>query len=236
MLVGSDPEGQLRREQIVGDAHLVAVGVGARTPAASRAALSSRTGRRAVCPVADDRVTSAARPLMPSPLRSSGSSSASSVSSGMASTSPAPKSGIGTRRAMTFASAGIDGWQRGSGPRTDGTASRAACRRARRRRILPSRSRRRRALPRWADAADGRHVVADRAARAVERRSQSFFRGFHLEEIVEPEPESLELDRRDPRQRLAGVGAATLRDGTWHAASPAVTPQTRADARPSARR
>jgi hypothetical protein len=55
--------------------------------------------------------TRAARPLIPSALRSSGSSSARIVSSAMASTSPAPKTGIGTRRAMMLASGGITGWQ-----------------------------------------------------------------------------------------------------------------------------
>jgi hypothetical protein len=52
----------------------------------------------------------AARPLMPSRSRSSLSSSASSASSGIASTRPAPNNGIGTRRAITFASGGMIGW------------------------------------------------------------------------------------------------------------------------------
>ena len=52
----------------------------------------------------------AARPLTPSPLRSNGSSRSRRVSSGMASTSPAPNTGIGTRRANTFASTGTMGW------------------------------------------------------------------------------------------------------------------------------
>ena len=50
-------------------------------------------------------MTMAARPLTPSRSRSSGSASARSVSSAIASTRPAPNSGIGTRRTMTLASA-----------------------------------------------------------------------------------------------------------------------------------
>jgi hypothetical protein len=49
--------------------------------------------------------------LTPSRLRSPGSSRASSVSSGIASTRPAPKSGIGARLAITSTSSGIVGWQ-----------------------------------------------------------------------------------------------------------------------------
>ena len=52
----------------------------------------------------------AARPLMPSRSRSPASSSASSTSSGIASTRPAPNSGIGTRREITFASGNGAGW------------------------------------------------------------------------------------------------------------------------------
>jgi hypothetical protein len=54
----------------------------------------------------------AARPVMPSRSRSTGSSSAISVSSAIASISPAPNSGIEVRRAMIVASAGICDWQR----------------------------------------------------------------------------------------------------------------------------
>ena len=53
----------------------------------------------------------AARPDTPSRSRSNGSSSATIVSSGIASTRPAPNSGIGTRRANTLASGGTIGWQ-----------------------------------------------------------------------------------------------------------------------------
>ena len=61
----------------------------------------------------------AARPLTPSRFRSTGSSSASSDSSGIASTSPAPKSGMGTRRAKMVASAGITRLTRMTGNREE---------------------------------------------------------------------------------------------------------------------
>ena len=56
-------------------------------------------------------VTIAARPLMPSRSRSSGSACASMASSGMASTRPAPNTGMGMRRATTLISGGSTGWQ-----------------------------------------------------------------------------------------------------------------------------
>ena len=43
-------------------------------------------------------------------------------------------------------------------------------------------------------SADRRDVVADCAARAVKRRTQPFFGGFNLEEVVEPEAELLEFN------------------------------------------
>ncbi len=66
----------------------------------------NRPTRRSPVPMSTIR---AARPLMPSRLRSNGSSSCSSVSSSIASTSPEPKSGIGTRLLITLASTGIAG-------------------------------------------------------------------------------------------------------------------------------
>ncbi len=55
-----------------------------------------------------------------------------------------------------------------------------------------------------AAAADDRHVVTDRAARAVERRPQAFIGRLDFEEILEAQPELLELRRRDSRERTAG--------------------------------
>ena len=104
-------ERELGREQVVGDPHLVAIGVGAegqqrrvlRLPAeAADAALAGAA-------VGDDGGAAAdavAVAIVADPR------GAIRVSSSMASTSPAPNSGIGTRRAMTLASAGITGWQR----------------------------------------------------------------------------------------------------------------------------
>src|SRR5262245_30807269 len=54
--------------------------------------------------------TIAARPRTPLPSRSNGSSSARIVSSGIASISPSPNTGSGTRRANTLASSGAAGW------------------------------------------------------------------------------------------------------------------------------
>ncbi len=52
-------------------------------------------------------------------------------------------------------------------------------------------------------AADHRDVVADRAARAVECRAESFLRSFDFEEIVQAETKLFEIDRGDAEQRLA---------------------------------
>ncbi len=52
-------------------------------------------------------------------------------------------------------------------------------------------------------AADRRDVVADGAARAVEGGSEPLFARFDLEEVVQPQAELLELDRRESGQRRA---------------------------------
>src|SRR5687767_12707395 len=49
-------------------------------------------------------------------------------------------------------------------------------------------------------SADRWDIVADRAARAVERWTETFLREFNLEKIVESEAEFFELDRRDARK------------------------------------
>ena len=61
-----------------------------------------------------------------------------------------------------------------------------------------------------ADAADRGHAVADRATGGVERRAQPLFGGLDLEEVVEAEPELLELDRGQTRERVAGLDGARL--------------------------
>ena len=63
-----------------------------------------------------------------------------------------------------------------------------------------------------ADAADRGHAVAHGAARAVEGRAEPFIRGLDFEEVVQSEPELLELDRRDAGQRVARHGHADLSD------------------------
>ena len=60
-------------------------------------------------------------------------------------------------------------------------------------------------------SADRRDVVADGAARAVERRPQAFLARFNFEKIVEPEAELLELDRRDAGKRGAQRAARLCR-------------------------
>ena len=47
--------------------------------------------------------------------------------------------------------------------------------------------------------------MTDRAARAVERRAEPSSARFDLGEILEAEPELLELPRRDAGQRIAGL-------------------------------
>ena len=110
------------------------------------------------------------------------------------------------RRAMMFASGGITGWQPCVGIREQvDRACRAACRPAPvSGRIWPVLVAVGRAhFGDQADAADRRHVVADGAARGVERRAEPFFGGLDLEEVVEPDAEALELRREEPGQRIA---------------------------------
>jgi hypothetical protein len=107
--LGRHAEGDFGREDVVRDPHLVAVGVGAEREERRVLRLPAEA---ADAPLARGRVHDrAARPDTPSRSRSVGSSRATMVSSGMASTRPAPKSGIGTRRANTLASAGTMAWQ-----------------------------------------------------------------------------------------------------------------------------
>ena len=187
-------------KHVVGDPHLVRVGVARKGQQRRDLRLPAEPADAALS--ASPRRRCAARPLMPSRSRSNGSSSASSVSSGIASTNPAPNSGIGMRRAITLTSGGITAWQRvvrdrehleQRGEADDvklavGVAMPAAH------------------LGHRRDAADHRHVVAGRAARAVEQRAEAVARLFDLHEVVEAEPKLLELPRRDARQRIAGPG------------------------------
>ena len=147
---------------------------------------------------------------MPSALRSSGSSSARIVSSSIASTRPAPKVGIGMRRAMMLASAGSTGWQPCVGfekrwksvssgepsgsvsGRIAPCASRYAARTSDTRLTPPT------AGTLWQTA----------QLRAVERRAEPFFRRLHLEKVVEADPEALELGREKAGQRIAERAAA----------------------------
>jgi hypothetical protein len=61
-------------------------------------------------------------------------------------------------------------------------------------------------------ASDRGHAVAHRAAGAVERRAKPFARAFDFQEIVEPDAELLELDRRHARKRIARHWNARLRE------------------------
>ena len=143
---------------------------------------------------------------MPSRLRSNGSSSASSGSSGIASTSPAPNSGIGARPRHDVHIVGND---RLAGVRRhrEQVHQRVAgvVETAKRAGFLAIADAR---LEHHAAAADGRHAVAHGAARAVERRSESVLGGLDLGEVVEAQPELREFDRRDARQRIARLELA----------------------------
>ena len=121
-------------------------------------------------------MTTEARPALPSRLRSSGSASASSVSSGIASIRPAPKSGIGTRRATTLASGGSTGWQTWFGSENVwNSVLPVGVERPKRAVRIPVAGAK---LGHRADAADGRHAVARPATRAVEGRPQPVVHAF----------------------------------------------------------
>ena len=172
-------------------------------PISLRYASAPKASSVACCPFQPNRptrgwpvarsITRAARPLMPSRLRSEGSSSARSCSSLIASTRPAPKSGIGIRRAKTVASSGkIDLTAvAGHGEQLEQRLARRIERLELALRVPPGRAQ----FENDAAAADGRHVVADRAARAVEGRAEALVRRLDFEEVLEAEPELGELGR-----------------------------------------
>ena len=107
---------------------------------------------------------------------------------------------IGTRRAITFASGGMISWRVGgnrkdleqrtrSGHQLHELAMFVTARRAH--------------LGDHSGAADRRHAVAHRAARAVERRTEPVLGRFDLGEILEAQPELLEFAAGDSRQRIS---------------------------------
>src|SRR5688572_30131498 len=59
-------------------------------------------------------------------------------------------------------------------------------------------------------AADDWNVVTHGTARAVERWTETFLRGLHLEKIVQAKPELFEIGRRDAGQRIAQFGGLCL--------------------------
>ena len=83
-----------------------------------------------------------------------------------------------------------------------------------------------------AGAADGRHVVTDGAAGAVERRSKAFFGRLDFREVVEAEAELRELPRAQPGEGIAGAVDATL---PVHQRDPYQRDSTRRDRRDSSR-
>ena len=88
-------------------------------------------------------------------------------------------------------------------------------------------------------AADDRHVVAHGAARAVERRAKPLLGRLDFEEVIEPEPELFEIDRR--RCRPAARRAVALRvdaqiDSPRELPVTASSSDRRAQSAPSSRR
>ena len=191
-----DADGELLREEIVGDPHLVAIGVGAereerrvlRLPAeAADAPLAGRDVGHERRPAAD-AVAIAIEGIL---------EREQCASSGIASTRPAPKSGIGTRRAMIVASGGMSGWH--AVPRNREQMEERFAGWIERLELARGVDAPARISAIIAAAADGRHAVAHGAARAVERRTQPFLGGFDLEKVVEAQAELLELDRASCR-------------------------------------
>ena len=122
--VGGHASSEFVREQLVGDPHFVTVGIGAEgsqgrvltfpSEPAERAAARWR-GRRPPPQPTDVIAVAIVRICR-----------ASSVSSAIASTSPAPNVGMGIRRAITFASGGRSAGSRASGSKIAGTGCRVA--------------------------------------------------------------------------------------------------------------
>ena len=160
------------REEVVGDAHLVAVGIGAEREQRRVLRLPAEPADAALAG-GRDRSTMAARPLMPSPIAIVGILEREDASRrGWPRPGRRRRAGSATRRAMTFASAGITGWQPCVGNREQ-VEQRLAGRRRRPRTRRLRRGRRR--APRAIGLAPpiAGHVVAHGAARAVERRAEA---------------------------------------------------------------
>ena len=192
-------------KQIVGDAHLVAIGVGAerqqrgvlRLPAeAADAPLAGRDvgddGRAAA-----DAVAVAVERILEREQRVVGDGFDQAGAEERNRHAARDDVGVG----------GNDGWHACAAPRTGGTASRPT-RRARRTRpcVVADAGARPRAIAPLPPMAGTLWHAAQLVA--VERRAQALLRGLDLEEVVEPEAELLELARRDARQRIAGLRAA----------------------------
>ncbi len=70
-----------------------------------------------------------------------------------------------------------------------------------------------------AGAANRRHAVADSAARAVERRAEPVFYRLDFREILEAQPELLEVAAGDSRQRISGQRPDRLAGDPTHIAA-----------------
>ncbi len=198
-LLFRDPEGELLRKQIVGDPHLVAVGVAGEGEQRRLLRLPSEPSDAAPAggDVGDDRGATADAVA----IAVAGIVERHDRLVGDRFDEPrakqrdrhAARDDVGLRRNDRLA--GV------SGNRED------LKQRAGRRRELDERPRlvaaRGPDLRDHAGAADRRDAVADGAARSVECRAEAVLDRLHLGEIVEAEPELLELAAGDARQRIA---------------------------------
>ena len=198
-LLRRDPEGELLRKQVVGDPHLVPVGVGAERQQRRVLRLPSEPSDAAPAggDVGDDR-----------------GATADAVAIAIAGIVERQQRLVGDRFDEPRAK------QRDRHAARDDVRLRRNDRLARvrgNREDLEQRAGRRRELDELAAlvaarrpdlgdharAADRRDAVADGAARAVERRAEAVLHRLDLGEIVEAEPELLELAAGDARQRIA---------------------------------
>ena len=199
-LLFRDPECELLRKQIVGDAHLVAVGVAGEGEQRRLLRLPSSAfvrRRRPGRDVGDDR-----------------GATADAVAVAVAGIVERHDRFVGdrfdkprTKQRDRHAARDDVGLRRNDRLAGVSRNREDLKQRAGRRRELDERPRlvaaRSPDLRHHAGAADRRDAVADCAARSVECRAQAVLHRLHLGEIVEAEPELLELAAGDARQRIA---------------------------------
>ena len=193
VLLGGQADAELLAEEIVGDAHLVAIGVGAEREQRGVLPLPSEPADAAISPWSTSR-TIAARPLMPSPIAIVGIGKRQDrfIGNGLDESGAKERNRNTARDDRRFRRNLHLAAVRGRGEQLE---ERLAVRRQRHRtslRIALGGTN----LGDGSSAADGRHAVADRAARAVERGAEPFLGGFDFEEVFEPEVGTLRDSRR----------------------------------------